>query len=224
MCVSRLVPFAAVVLAGLLLWGCGSAPNYVAQHEPWRDQEERACLTSGHVREAPWLKSRSALGAPSSYCGAKQPFEMAAAADGRVQLRPTAMLRCNMIPSVERWVRQVIEPEARRHYGVPLTELKIASSYSCRPRNNQSGGKLSEHGHANALDISAFILADGRTVTVKQGWSGEPRDRSFLRAVHKGACREFATTLGPEADAFHRDHFHVDLARHGRDGQHVVCR
>ena len=224
MCVSRRVPFAVVGVVGLILWGCGRGPDFIAEPEPWRDDEERACLVSGHVREQPWLQARSNLGAPSSYCGAINPFEMAAAADGRVHLRPVATLRCNMIPAVERWVRQVIEPEARRHYGVPVAELKVGSSYACRPRNNQSGAKLSEHGRANALDISAFTLADGRTVTVKQGWNGDPRDRSFLRAVHAGACREFYTVLGPNADAFHHDHFHVDLARHGRDGQLVVCR
>ncbi len=222
--VSRLLSSAAVGFAGLLLWGCSNGPTYVAQPEPWREQEERACLVSGHVREQPWLHTRSSLGGNSSYCGAMQPFEMAGAADGRVQMRPAALLRCNMIPSVERWVRQVIEPEARRHYGVPVVELKVAASYACRPRNSQSGAKLSEHGHANALDISAFILADGRKITVKQGWSGEPRDRSFLRAVHAGACREFTTVLGPLADAYHQDHFHLDLARHGRSGREVICQ
>lgn len=222
--VSRLVSLAVVGLLGVALWGCSRGPTYVAQDEPWRAQEERACLVSGDVRERPWLQTRSSLGGPSSYCGAMQPFEMAAAADGHVQLRPAALLRCNMVPSVERWVRQVIVPEARRHYGMPVVELKVAASYACRPRNGQSGAKLSEHGHANALDVSAFILADGRAITVKQGWSGDPRDRSFLRAVHAGACREFTTILGPNADSFHRDHFHVDLARHGRSGREVVCR
>lgn len=224
MCVSRRVSIVAICALGMSLWGCSSTPTFVAEPEPWREQEEKACLVSGHVRQAPWLQTRSTLGGPGSFCGAIQPFEMAAAADGRVGLRPAATLRCNMIPSVERWVRRTIEPESRRHYGVAVAELKVAASYGCRPRNNQPGGKLSEHGHANALDISAFILADGRTVTVKEGWHGQPRDRSFLRAVHSGACREFTTILGPDADAFHRDHFHVDLARHGRSGTDVICR
>ena len=223
MYVSRISLALTVGVAGLLLWGCGRQPDFVAQPEPWREQEERACLVSGHVREKPWLQSRAALGGPS-VCGAMRPFEMAAANDGRVELRPAAMLRCNMVPSVERWVRLVVEPEARRHYGVPLAEIKVAASYSCRPRNGQRGAKLSEHGHANALDVAGFVLADGRTITVKQGWLGDGRDRSFLRAVHAGACREFTTILGPEADAFHHDHFHVDLARHGKSGQDVICR
>ncbi len=224
MCVSRNLTLLSVLAVGVLSWGCGQQPNFVATPEPWREQEERACLVSGHVREAPWLQSRNTLGGPSSYCGAMRPFEMAGAADGRVQLRPAALLRCNMIPSVERWIRNTVEPEVRRHYGVPLAEVKVAASYACRPRNNQPGGKLSEHGHANAIDVSAFHLADGRLITVKAGWRGDGRDRSFLRAVHAGACREFTTILGPESDSFHHDHFHLDLARHGRTGDQVICR
>lgn len=33
----------------------------------------------------------------------------------------------------------------------------------------------------------------------------------FLRAIHSGACREFGTVLGPEANDPHRNHFHLDL-------------
>ena len=206
------------------MWGCSTGPDYIANYEPWREQEERACLVSGHVRERPWLVSRTALGGSSLTCGALQPFEMAAAGDGRVALRPPALLRCNMIPVVDTWVQSVVEPEVRRHYGVPLAGLKVAASYGCRPMNNQSGGKLSEHGHANAIDISEFQLADGRVVTVKQGWNGSAVDSSFLHRVHAGACGQFTTVLGPEQDSYHRDHFHLDLARHGRDGHQSYCK
>jgi len=34
----------------------------------------------------------------------------------------------------------------------------------------------------------------------------------FLRAAHAAACRIFGTTLGPEANKAHRNHFHVDMA------------
>jgi hypothetical protein len=34
----------------------------------------------------------------------------------------------------------------------------------------------------------------------------------FLRHLHETACRTFGTTLGPEANAFHRNHFHLDMA------------
>ncbi len=223
MVISRVRVGVSLVGAALLVWGCSAQPNFVAKHEPWRADEEQACLTSGSIRESSFIQSRSALGGPS-VCGAQRPFEMSAAGSGRVTLRPTATLRCPMVPAVERWVQMHVEPAARAHLGSPIVEVKVAASYSCRAINHVSGGKLSEHGHANALDVSEFWLADGRKVNVKSGWYGDVRERGFLRAVHRGACGEFTTVLGPEADAMHRDHFHMDLARHGRDGLMRICK
>ena len=99
-----------------------------------------------------------------------------------------------------------------------------AGSYSCRPQNNRRGAKLSEHSFGNALDIMAFHLADGREVTVLKGWRGNPREQDFLREVFVGACRYFATVLGPGADMFHYDHFHIDLARHDPRGERTICK
>ncbi|MFM9941009.1 MAG: extensin family protein [Hyphomicrobiaceae bacterium] len=213
------------VVAGLLaLWGCSKAPqNFVSKPEPWRGDEETVCLQSGYVRSSPYLVSRAALGGPG-HCGALRPFEMSAAVNGQVSLRPAALLRCPMVPAVEHWVQTFVMPAARRNFGIPIVEVKVAASYGCRPMNNVSGAKLSEHGHANALDVSAFILLDGRQVTVKKGWNGDPRERAFLRQVHQGACDTFTTVLGPNADANHHDHFHMDLARHGRNGEIRICR
>lgn len=38
----------------------------------------------------------------------------------------------------------------------------------------------------------------------------------FMRAAHKSACAIFATTLGPEANRTHSNHFHVDMAARGQ--------
>lgn len=212
------------LVAVLAVQGCSTGgPNFVAKHEPWREDEESACIAAGAVRPNRFIQTRAALGGPSQ-CGTARPFEMSAAGNGRVLLQPVALLRCPMIPQVERWVTETIEPAALRYYGSPLVELKVAGSYGCRPINHVLGAKLSEHGYANALDISGFVLADGRKITVKGGWSGDQRESAFLRAVHSGACREFTTVLGPEYDRAHRDHFHVDLARRGRDGLGQTCK
>lgn len=220
----RGVLFTLSITGLLILTGCSTGgPDFVAKYEPWRETEESACLAAGAVRQSPFLQTRSALGGPS-YCGAARPFEMSAADQGRVSFRPPALLRCPMIPQVERWVTTVVRPNAEYYFGVPVVEMKVAASYGCRPMNNQSGGKLSEHGYANALDISAFTLADGRVVTVKAGWWGAERERLFLRAVHEGACGEFTTVLGPNQDSFHQDHFHLDLARRGSDGRKRYCK
>jgi hypothetical protein len=211
------------MLGALLVWGCSQTPEFVAKYEPWRAQEEEACLASGFVRRTPVLQTRAALGGPSA-CGALQPLEMSGAAGGRVMLRPAATVGCPMVPAIERWIQYAVEPAARLHLGMPVVELKVAASYSCRAINHQWGGRLSEHGHANAVDIAEFVLADGRTIAVRTGWWGELPEREFLKAVHRGACDEFTTVLGPDADSYHRDHFHLDLARHGRDGLGRICK
>jgi hypothetical protein len=175
------------------------------------------------VRETGVIRTKATLGGPSA-CGAEQPFEMAAADNGRVRLKPAALLRCPMIPQVDRWVVEVIEPAARRSFGASVAEITVLGSYSCRPINHVSGGYLSEHGRANALDISAFTLTDGTRISVKRGWHGDWRQRAFLRAVHDGACAQFSTVLGPDYNSLHRDHFHVDLAYRGPDGLRTVCK
>jgi hypothetical protein len=210
------MPFIRTCVLGIflpvLLSACGgTGQNFVAKDEPWRADDERFCLASG-VAEGPFVKTRASLGGPSA-CGALQPFEMAAADGGRVRLQPIALVRCQMIPQVDQWVKFVIEPAARRSYGASLAEVTVLGSYACRPMNNISGAHLSEHGHANALDVSAFILTDGTRIKVKGGWRGDWRQRSFLRTVHDGACNYFTTVLGPDYDGNHHDHFHVDLAR-----------
>ena len=215
--------FIVCVLVPLFVAACSHAPEFVAQEEPWRADAERACLTRVNIASSPFVTPRSALGGPS-VCGALKPFDMNGTVSGRVRLVPAATLQCQMIPTVDRWVAEVVEPAAQRYLFSQLVELKVAASYSCRPMNGISGGKLSEHGHANAVDISAFKLADGRTVTVKSGWNGSSAERDFLHAVHRGACDVFTTVLGPNANSFHADHFHVDLARHGRDGNGRVCQ
>lgn len=119
-------------------------------------------------------------------------------------------------------MERVVLPAARYHLRANVVELKVAGSYSCRPMNHVHGGRLSEHGHANAIDLSAFVLDNGTVVTVKGGWWGALAERNFLRAVHGGACTVFTTVLGPAYDANHRDHFHLDLARHNAEGR--ICK
>jgi hypothetical protein len=214
--------FIAAALVPVFIAACTKGPTFVAKEEPWREQAERACLESTNLAKSPFLTPRSALGGPSA-CGAVKPYDMAGTISGRVRLTPAATLQCQMIPTVDRWVTEVVEPAALQYLRLPLLELKVAASYACRPINGISGGKLSEHGHANAIDISGFHLADGRVLTVKSGWNGSDGERAFLRSVHKGACGLFTTVLGPNANSYHHDHFHLDLARHGKDGKHVVC-
>lgn len=219
---SRVLLLPALVPA--LVSGCSSGPNFVAKLEPWRAEEETACIASGVLAHTTYATSRSALGGPS-VCGTERPFEVSAVDDGRVRLKPAALLRCPMIPQVERWIRESVNPAARYYFGSEVVEVAVAGSYSCRPMNHVSGAKLSEHGYANALDVSGFTLADGRKISIKRDWNGgDPAKQGYLRTVHRGACEKFTTVLGPNHDRAHHDHFHVDLARHGRNGLKRICK
>src|SRR6202042_3805901 len=81
--------------------------------------------------------------------------------------------------------------------------------------------RISEHAFGNALDIAGFTLADGRTITVKDGWHGAPEEQGFLHDVQSAACTMFTTVLAPGSNAYHYDHMHVDLMRHASG--RVIC-
>ena len=212
----------ALLLPALLaLKACSSAPSFVVRYEPWREEEERACLASGLVRETPFVTVRSSLGG-SPACGALRPFRVAAAVGGGLVFEPPALVRCPMVHALEFWAERVVLPAARRHLRARVVGIKVLSSYSCRPMNSVDGGLLSEHGHANAVDVSGFVLEDGSVVTVGAGWGGSLPERYFLRAVHRGSCNVFTTVLGPDYDHLHHDHFHLDLARHTAGGR--ICK
>ena len=87
--------------------------------------------------------------------------------------------------------------------------------------NGKSNAHISEHAFGNALDIAAFVMADGRRITVKDGWHGMPEEQGFLRDVEAAACRQFNTVLAPGSNAYHYDHIHVDLMR--RASRRVIC-
>lgn len=122
-----------------------------------------------------------------------------------------------------------LQPAARKSSGARVTEIRNASSYACRRRNNARSGKLSEHGKANALDIAAFVFADKSEMAVRGQSTGIlqkisfSRRGSFLKSVRKEACKHFTTVLGPGTDAFHKDHLHLDLMKL-RPGRFKMCR
>jgi hypothetical protein len=128
-------------------------------------------------------------------------------------------MTCPIARQFARWAREAVQPAAQAWLGSRVVRVESLGTYSCRPVNSRPGARLSEHGRANAVDIGAFVLADGRRITVLAGWTGADEDvRRFLRAVHAAGCRRFGIVLGPEADAFHRDHLHFDM------GQGPYCR
>jgi hypothetical protein len=145
----------------------------------------------------------------------------AAASATPIGIAPTATLACPMVSALDTWMAGSIQPAAERWFGQPVVEIKQISAYSCRGMNGQRGAPISEHAFGNALDIASFTLADGRRITVKDGWRGAAEEQGFLRDVHASACERFSTVLAPGSNIFHYDHIHVDLARR-RSGR-TIC-
>lgn len=151
-------------------------------------------------------------------CGA--PRVLAVTAVGAVSLSRTARLRCPVAAALAEWTRDVVQPAARTHMRQELKALKVSTTYHCRTRRNgRKSTRLSEHAFANAVDIMGFEMADGSVVEVAPRHARNAR--AFQREVRAGACKNFATVIGP-GQAHHDDHFHLDTAP--RRGGYVVCQ
>jgi hypothetical protein len=143
------------------------------------------------------------------------------AAFGPVAVKPAATLACPIVSVLDRWLADSVQPAAQRWFGARVVEIRQISAYSCRGMNGNSHAHISEHAFGNALDIAGFTLADGRHISVKDGWKGMPEEQGFLRDVQAAACQQFTTVLAPGSNVYHYDHIHVDLMR--RASRRLIC-
>lgn len=134
-------------------------------------------------------------------CGIEDPVRITSV-DG-VRLSQPATLDCTAARALDAWVQDGLQPAFARS---EVVELKVAAHYICRTRNNVSGAKVSEHGSGKAIDISGFVLANGKEIAVQGNFNGA------MRKAHKAACGFFKTTLGPGSDGYHEDNLHYDTS------------
>jgi len=128
--------------------------------------------------------------------------------DRRLEVSNLGPVTCPVSAAFAAWTRFGVDRAARSILGSPVVSIQTMGSYVCR--NVAGSNRRSGHATAAAIDIAGFTLADGRRITVAQGWQGSSAEREFLRTVERSACRRFATVLGPEYNAAHHDHFHVE--------------
>jgi len=158
-------------------------------------------------------------------CGERSPLSVTGVlVNGRmVPLSGAAVLNCGMAGALPEWA-SAIDGYLLARENTRLARILAGTSYFCRGRNNVAGADTSEHGFANALDVVGFELEDGRTIGLPAGWA-EPLSPAgrLLRFAHDAACARFTTTLGPEANALHADHLHLDLGCHGERCTARLC-
>jgi len=223
--IGRMHRFTALTLvfALLFLFGCAERSLYSHRDQAWRQDAEAICLAKGGYEPSPFIQRMNRINGKGA-CGVYYPLKVSASLSGYVAFSTPATINCPMTSALDGWFYHVVEPAAQRIYGSYVREVRVAASYSCRTRNHKPGAKASEHSFGNAIDIAAFTLADGRTITVEGGWRGDRQDQAFLREVHTGACQLFTTVIGPNGDRYHIDHFHFDLARHNADNSYRYCK
>ena len=146
-----------------------------------------------------------------------------------VRLGTPVSLSCPMALSLAMWERHALQPAAQRHAGQRVTAIDHLGSYACRNVNrgeapDAPAGNRSRHATADALDIAGFTLANGQRISVLRQWQAADTrtvtgaDALLLRDAHRGACRFFPGVLGPDYNAVHRDHFHLET------GGYRMCR
>lgn len=135
----------------------------------------------------------------------------------RVSVKPAAVLRCAMATAIADWIRTDMAPLAAS-LGSTISDLDNFDSFECRGRNRVAGARLSEHGRANALDIRAIKLANGRSISLTDRTVPRETRESVLHSM----CARFPTVLGPGSDWYHEDHIHIDLIE--RRNNYKICQ
>lgn len=157
---------------------------------------------------------------------------------GAVRLRTAGVrfgaplpLSCPMALSFHMWEVHALQPAAQQRFGQRVAAVEHLGSYACRNINRGQGSlknllpaPRSRHATADALDIAGFTLANGQRISLLRDWhrddDAKPASRQalLLADAHRGACRFFDGTLGPDYNAVHRDHFHLET------GGRRMCR
>jgi hypothetical protein len=133
-------------------------------------------------------------------CGTPAPVLLRAVGhDPKVAIDPPATMSCPMADTLGEWLRNTVQPEAIKMFGSPVAKIQNASSYVCRNRYGGTNTLLSEHALANAFDVSQFVLANGKRITVLDQWprvatklpSPDPNPaRTGNSAASKGEARQ----------------------------------
>lgn len=115
-------------------------------------------------------------------CGSPVVYKVSGIGKGpSIELSPPVMLTCDMVASLDKWVKREVQPQARALLGGSVVKIDTMSSYSCRTAYGRARAKLSEHGKANAIDIGAFHTGKDVAV-VLTGWGPTAREQKALAA------------------------------------------
>lgn len=180
----------------------------------------RALLSASGFAEQPYRQPA----ASSNQCLVPDGMRILPESRQSIDYSPAGLMTsCPVAAALALWEREIVQPAARRHFGSRVVRIDHAGSFNCRRLYGRSEGRFSEHATADAVDILAFRLGNGRRVSILRDWRDDPAEKAFLREVRDGACDLFSTVLSPDYNSAHSDHFHLDQAARGATGWRL-CR
>lgn len=200
-----------ILVLAVLLVGCGSEES-VKNDNGW--EGDLAGVTGPGLCGDPRLRGTKTVDIkrPISRCSIQTPVKITHVAG--IKLTTPAVLDCPTASTFADWLMKDADPAARKHLGGSIEKVWVMAGYACRTRNSRPGARLSEHSFGRAIDIGGMWLSNGKQVTVEAGWRSSATG-AYLREIWKAACGPFKTVLGPEADKYHWNHFHLDRAQRG---------
>ncbi|WP_458097246.1 extensin-like domain-containing protein [Roseomonas sp. WA12] len=140
-------------------------------------------------------------------CGIAEPVRL----PGELRYSPsTPVVNCPLAAAWTIFERHGLQPAAEEAFGERVTGIRHLGAYNCRNIYHQERGRRSRHATADALDLAGFTLSSGRSIGLPRDWDAPAPAGPFLHAVRDSACRVFGAVLGPDYNAAHRDHFHLD--------------
>jgi hypothetical protein len=214
--VKRLVPLLGFVLSGCLFGGGGNdrlpppprrpagAPPITLNLPTSRETQQcYADLSREEVRYSP-LPDRD-YGGGCTVIGAVQLIDIGVPVTG------LKAMRCGLAEEFIGWTRNAVAPAAFQILGSRLVKVETFGTYACRNTIGAPTTRLSGHALANAVDVSAFILEDGRRISIENDWrSDDPEIRRFFEVIHTSACKRFGTVLSPDYNWAHHNHLHLE--------------
>lgn len=210
--------FAGLTLALAACGGRDSAEVARPTNTAFQSNDARLCISDLKAKSVKF----SAL-PNQSFSGGCRTIDTIKLMDFGTPTTNLGAMTCPLAANFTAWAKHAVNPAARQFLGSDVVRIETMGTYSCRNVNGGRSGKLSQHAFGNAVDISAFVLKDGRRVSVLSGWRGDKSEQQFLRRLHQSACKRFGTVLGPDYNNAHANHFHFDMAKSMSDGS-AYCR
>jgi hypothetical protein len=162
----------------------------------------------------------------SGSCSVVEPVKVSSigTGEGRVKLPDQPLLTCGFAARFASWLTEKGEPAVQSATGSRIQSMGTGPGFQCRGRNGDSSAKLSEHAFGNAVDIEYIKLANGQVIGIGDALNTGSKYHSVLATLRGAGCDYFTTVLGPGANAAHASHFHFDLERRGKKGNHKLCQ